>query len=104
MLTDLRTVAKRLRARKRQAVESELRYLESHAQRMDYGTGSRAGEPLGSGAMESTCRQFQCRFKRPGQFWSRLGDEGLMCLETFWRNNRWHLLYPHILQGDPNKN
>ncbi|MEI6077748.1 MAG: ISKra4 family transposase [Verrucomicrobiota bacterium] len=104
VLTDLRTVAKRLRARKRQAVESELRYLESHAQRMDYGTGSRAGEPLGSGAMESTCRQFQCRFKRPGQFWSRLGDEGLMCLETFWRNNRWHLLYPHILQGDPNKN
>jgi hypothetical protein len=104
VLQDLRTVAKRLRSKKRQAVESELRYLESHRQRMDYGAARKAGEPLGSGAMESTCRQYQCRFKRPGQFWSRAGDEGLMCLETFWRNDRWHLLYPHILHGDPRKN
>lgn len=104
VLNDLRTVAKRLRSKKRQAVQAELRYLESHAQRMNYGAARRAGEPIGSGAMESTCRQYQCRFKRPGQFWSRAGDEGLMCLETFWRNDRWHLLYPHILHGDPHKN
>jgi hypothetical protein len=104
VLNDLRTVARRLRAKKRKVVTAELSYLESHAQRMDYGTARRAGEPLGSGAIESTCRQYQCRFKRPGQFWSRLGDEGLMCLETFWRNHRWHLLYPHILHGDPHKN
>lgn len=104
VLRDLRMVAKRLRAKKRQAVESEVRYLESHAQRMNYGAARKAGEPIGSGAMESTCRQYQCRFKRPGQFWSRTGDEGLMCLETFWRNGRWHLLYPHIFHGDPHKN
>jgi hypothetical protein len=30
--------------------------------------------------------------KRPGQYWSQQGDEALLCLETFWRNNRWHLL------------
>jgi hypothetical protein len=104
LLNSLQTVAKRLRAKKRQAVQAEINYLQSHAQRMDYGAARRAGEPLGSGAMESTCRQYQCRFKRPGQFWSRIGDEGLMCLETFWRNRRWHLLYPHILQGNPHKN
>jgi hypothetical protein len=23
------------------------------------------------------------------------GDEALLCLETFWRNGRWHELYPH---------
>ena len=55
----------------------------------------KAAEPLGSGAIESTCRQYQCRFKRTGQFWSMEGDEALMCLETFWRNDRWHLLFPH---------
>lgn len=104
LLKDLHTLAKRLRKRKRQAVESELNYLESHRKRMDYAAARRAGEPQGSGAMESTCRQYQCRFKRPGQFWSCVGDEGLMCLETFWRNRRWHLLYPHILHGDPHKN
>lgn len=104
LLNDLHALAKRLRKKKRQAVESEVTYLESHRQRMDYAAARRAGEPQGSGAMESTCRQYQCRFKRPGQFWSCTGDEGLMCLESFWRNNRWHRLYPHILSGDPRKN
>jgi hypothetical protein len=104
LIQDLRAVAKRLRKKKRQAVASEVAYLESHRERMDYAAARRAGEPQGSGAMESTCRQYQCRFKRPGQFWSCVGDEGLMCLETFWRNNRWHQLYPHILSGDPSKN
>lgn len=104
LLTNLRPLTKRLRHKKRQAVENELNYLESHRERMDYATARRAGEPQGSGAMESTCRQYQCRFKRPGQFWSCVGDEGLMCLETFWRNHRWHLLFPHILHGDPRRN
>jgi hypothetical protein len=104
LLNDLQALVKRLRHKQRQAVQSELNYLASHRERMDYGAARRAGEPQGSGAMESTCRQYQCRFKRPGQFWSCLGDEGLMCLETFWRNNRWHLLFPHILHGDPRRN
>ena len=104
LLNDLRVLARRLRRKQRQAVESEVAYLESHRGRMDYAAARRAGEPQGSGAMESTCRQYQCRFKRPGQFWSCAGDEGLMCLETFWRNHRWHLLFPHILHGDPHKN
>jgi hypothetical protein len=104
LLKNLHTLAKRLRKKKRQALESELNYLKSHRERMDYAAARRAGEPQGSGAMESTCRQYQCRFKRPGQFWSCVGDEGLICLETFWRNRRWHLLYPHILHGNPHKN
>jgi len=104
LLNDLHILTKRLRKKKRQAVEAEVNYLESHRERMDYAAARRSGEPQGSGAMESTCRQYQCRFKRPGQFWSCVGDEGLMCLETFWRNNRWHLLFPHILHGDPRRN
>lgn len=104
LLEDLHALAKRLRSKKRQTVESELKYLENHRERMNYAAARHAGEPQGSGAMESTCRQYQCRFKRPGQFWSCLGDEGLMCLENFWRNKRWHLLFPHILRGDPRKN
>ena len=83
-----------------QAVAKEVDYFHEHQKRMDYRAGRRAGEPIGSGPVEATCRQYQCRFKRPGQFWSGAGDEALMCLETFWRNNRWHLLFPHIAHGD----
>lgn len=78
-----------------QAVAKEVAYFHEHQARMDYRAGRRAGEPIGSGPVEATCRQIQCRFKRPGQFWSKQGDEALLCLEMFWRNDRWHLLFPH---------
>lgn len=87
-----------------EAVRKEVNYFHEHADRMDYRAGLRRGEPIGSGAIESTCRQTQCRFKRPGQYWSQQGDEALLCLETFWRNGRWHLLFPHHRQLDPSKN
>lgn len=87
-----------------QAVEKELNYFREHQQRMDYRAGHRRGEPIGSGAIESTCRQAQCRFKRPGQYWTSAGDEALLCLETFWRNGRWHLLFPHNRHLDSSKN
>jgi len=82
----------------------EIKYLKEHQPRMDYGRARERGEPIGSGAIEATCRQYQCRFKRPGQFWSTTGDEGLLCLETFWRNGRWKLLFPHSRGFDPSKN
>ena len=87
-----------------QAVQKEVNYFHEHQNRMDYRAGRRRGEPIGSGAIESTCRQTQCRFKRPGQYWSHQGDEALLCLETFWRNGRWHLLFPHNRHFDPSKN
>lgn len=85
-------------------VEKGVNYFREHQNRMDYRAGSRCGEPIGSGAIESACRQTQCRFKRPGQYWSQQGDEALLCLETFWRNDRWHLLFPHNRHFDLSKN
>lgn len=87
-----------------QAVQKEVAYFHEHQNRMDYRAGLRRGEPIGSGAIESTCRQTQCRFKRPGQYWTQKGDEALLCLETFWRNGRWHLLFPHHRHLDLSKN
>jgi hypothetical protein len=86
-----------------QTVAKEVHYFHEHRNRMDYRAARRAGQPIGSGPVEATCRQYQCRFKRVGQFWSQTGDESLMCLETFWRNGRWHLLFPHT-SGNPAKN
>ncbi|HOW64226.1 MAG TPA: hypothetical protein P5186_16180 [Candidatus Paceibacterota bacterium] len=82
----------------------EIEYVKNHQHRMDYAQAKTAGEPLGSGAIESTCRQYQCRFKRRGQFWSLDGDEALLALETLYRNDRWHLLFPHAESLAPMKN
>ena len=104
VITELEQLQQRLEGAAREKVEKEVNYLQTNRERMDYGTAKKRGEPLGSGAMESTCRQYQVRFKRTGQFWSQSGDEALMCLETFRRNGRWHLLFPHSTQCDPSKN
>ena len=85
------------------AVAREVDYFREHQARMDYRAARRAGQPIGSGPVEATCRQAQCRFKRPGQFWSQTGDEALLCLEMFWRNERWSLLFPHTA-FDPARN
>jgi len=102
-------------------VQTQIDYFQNHKHRLGYreiiqarkacekGTASpaqrlKANEPLGSGAIESTCRQYQGRFKRTGQFWTMEGDESLMCLETFWRNDRWHELYPHAKLSSPSLN
>ena len=85
-------------------VEVERNYFLTHQSRLDYKAIAEAGYPIGSGAMESTCRQYQCRLKRTGQFWTTAGDEALITLETMWRNQRWRLLFPHANSWDPQRN
>jgi hypothetical protein len=96
VITDLDDLLKKLRGSRREAVQAERNYLDNNRERLDYQGAKERGEPLGSGAMESTCKQYQGRFHRSGQFWTKSGDEALMCLETFWRNGRWALLFPHV--------
>ncbi len=88
----------------RKTLEVERNYFLTHQNRLDYRAMAEAGYPIGSGAMESTCRQYQCRLKRTGQFWTTVGDEALITLETMWRNHRWRLLYPHADSWDPQRN
>ena len=112
LIQSLKDVAGQVKDKLQEKVQAQITYFENNQNRINYrailaarkavkkGTATpaqqiKAAEPLGSGAIESTCRQYQCRFKRTGQFWSREGDEALMCLETFWRNGRWHDLFPH---------
>jgi hypothetical protein len=112
VIATLAEIKPRLEAAQQEKLQEQITYFDHNKDRMKYkkiidartalkdGTATAdqiklANQPLGSGAIESTCRQYQCRFKRTGQFWTTPGDEALMCLETFWRNNRWHELYPH---------
>jgi hypothetical protein len=81
--------------KQRKALARELAYLTEHKDRMDYKQARKQGQPGGSGAVESTCSQYQRRFKRTGQFWSLPGDEALLALATLHRNGRWQQLFPH---------
>jgi hypothetical protein len=76
-----------------EVIQREKNYFASHAQRMNYQSIARRGWPIGSGAVESACRQKQCRFKRPGQFWTQAGFSHLAALDQARRNHHWEQLW-----------
>ena len=84
---------KRGRGERGQIVRREQNYFASHAGRMKYQAMADRGWPIGSGPVESTCRQDQCRFKRPGQFWTPKGFRHLSALDEARRNNHWDQIW-----------
>jgi hypothetical protein len=74
-------------------VQKEKNYFSGQAQRMNYQEIAERGWPIGSGPVESSCRQDQCRFRRPGQSWTRAGFENLSMLDQARRNNHWDELW-----------
>lgn len=104
MIRQLEELLPTLETQTREQVQKEVNYFQNNAARMDYAEAKKRGEPCGSGAIESTCAQYQKRFKCTGQFWTTAGDEGLLCIQTFWRNNRWHELFPHAAGFDLSNN
>jgi hypothetical protein len=84
---------KRRRGMVGETIKREQNYFATHAGRMNYQTVARRGWPIGSGAVESACRQKQCRFKRPGQFWTASGLRNLCALDEARRNHHWDQLW-----------
>ncbi len=95
VITQLEELQPHLAEAAAKTANQAIEYYQKNQKRMKYKEGRKRHEPVGSGAIESTCRQLQCRLKRCGQFWSTRGDEALLCLEMFWRNERWEMLFPH---------
>lgn len=95
VITELEALRPSLAQAPAKSASQAIEYYQNNQKRMKYKEGRKRKEPVGSGAIESTCRQLQCRMKRCGQFWSTRGDEALLCLEMFWRNERWEMLFPH---------
>ena len=76
-----------------QVVRREQQYFAHHAGRMNYHALAQRGWPIGSGAVESACRQAQGRCKRPGQFWTATGLRHLNALMEARTNDHWDQLW-----------
>ncbi len=83
----------RRRGERGKVILRERNYFNSHAQRINYQAVADRGWPIGSGAVESACRQRQCRRKRPGQFWTAAGLRHLGALEEARDNGHWDELW-----------
>lgn len=59
-------------------LRSEAGYFENNKRRMQYLELREDGFPIGSGMVESGCKQFRARFNGPGMRWSRIGAERMI--------------------------
>ena len=81
------------RGERGELVRREQNYFAGHEHRMNYQEVADRGWPIGSGAVESACRQRQRRFKGPGQFWTARGLRNLCALEEARHNHHWEQLW-----------
>jgi hypothetical protein len=66
---------------KREAIMSQINYLESHAGRTHYGRFRQEGLFIGSGVVEAGCKTVVGRrLKQSGMFWSQAGAENILSL------------------------
>ncbi len=82
-----------------QSLEREVSYFNDHRDRLHYQRIQLLGCAIGSGAMESTCSQWQGRFKRTGQFWALPGGRHLLALKLARRELGWERIWPFETQN-----
>jgi hypothetical protein len=75
------------------AVTREVEYIVNHKDHLHYLARENEGAPMGSGAVESLCRQLQNRFKSCGQFWSRNGLTHLLAINVLFKNQSARFLW-----------
>jgi len=69
-------------------------YFTDHAARMDYPRFVARQLPIGSGAIESTCKTLiQAREKQAGMRWGRAGAQTVASLRALHRSGRWDLFW-----------
>lgn len=73
-----------------------VKYFRQHAGRMLYGTYRKLRIPIGSGPVESACRQMgPGRLKGPGMFWSVEGAQRVAALRALQLSGRWERYFSH---------
>ncbi len=73
-------------------------YFTTHAERMDYPRFVARQFPIGSGAVESTCKSLvEARAKGAGMRWSQPGAQAVLSLRALQRSGRWR----HFWQTQP---
>ena len=66
---------------KRDAIQNQINYLESHSTRTHYGRYRQEGLFIGSGVVEAGCKTVVGRrLKQSGMFWSQTGAENILSL------------------------
>lgn len=73
-----------------EAVEAALSYYSTHQGRMDYASYRARGMQIGSGNVESACKQLVSRrLKQAGMIWEAQGAEAVAVVRAWLKSERW---------------
>ena len=73
-----------------EALRRELNYFRTNQERLDYARYRACGYPIGSGMVESACKQVVgARLKGAGMCWSKPGAQAVLTLRCSLTSNRW---------------
>lgn len=82
----------------RAAIEKLIGYVAERVDRMDYPTYRRHGWQIGTGLIESTCKQVVGqRLKGPGMHWCESGALAMTALKATELNGDWHRFWNSLL-------
>ena len=73
---------------KHDGIQAEINYFEANRQRMNYHLYRDDGLPIGSGAVESACKNVAARMKRSGTTWTLAGAKHLLQLRVSMMSSR----------------
>lgn len=85
-----------------QELQREAGYFAHNKRRMQYMELREDGFPIGSGMVESGCKQFRARFTGPGMRWSRAGIERLSPIRAAILSKRFHEVWTTAYNSPPN--
>jgi hypothetical protein len=77
-------------------LRTEAGYFENNQRRMQYLELREDGFPIGSGMVESGCKQFRARFAGAGMRWSRSGAENLIPIRAALLSERFNELWSDV--------
>lgn len=87
--------------RARKELQTEAGYFESNKRRMQYLELREEGFPIGSGMVESGCKQFRARFTGAGMRWSRAGAERLIPIRAAILSDRFDEVWRSAYKSPP---
>jgi len=92
---------RRLTASQRKAFSQAITYFEHHRQWMQYDVYLKAGYPIGSGVVESTCgHTVKDRMEGSGRRWSIVGAESTLLLRSIATSGDWDAYWESHMQQE----
>lgn len=83
-------------------LQTEAGYFRNNSRRMQYQEFHEEGYPIGSGTVESGCKQLVgMRMKGTGMRWSRSGAENMLALRAEYLSGRWDEAWQLTLEVRP---